>query len=79
MGTTVAYPFYCKVGILVSQLGLDLIPALIVVLVLRQNDEDDMIIDCCLVCNSRINNNNNDVILQNSSMYRFGDLEASLS
>ena len=42
-----------------------------------KNDEDEMIIDYCLICNSRINDND-DVVLQNSNMQRFGNLEVIL-
>ena len=51
---------------------------LIVMLILVKNDEKGMFIDCYWVGNSRVNDAN-DVILQNSSMQGFSDLEASLS
>ena len=53
--------------ILVSKLGLELVPAVITTLVFVKNDEDETFIDYCLVCNSKINNGN-DVVLQNSNM-----------
>ena len=52
--------------ILVSKLGLELIPALIAMLIFMKNDEDEMIIGYCLVYNSRTNDDN-EVVLQNSN------------